>query len=105
MVFISNLFPVLFFRLMKLRFRDTFGMSLLLSSPLSLMVVAASLGAKMDFLTSELKGVLILTAVVSSIVYPSLFRHVAKKIGNNVPEKMNKIISNSLVKSRSSAVK
>jgi Kef-type K+ transport system membrane component KefB len=83
MVFMSNIFPLLFKRFMKLKAIDALGMSLLLSTPLSLMVVAGTLGLKMELITEALKDSLILTAVVSGIIFPSLFRPIAKRIMKN----------------------
>jgi Kef-type K+ transport system membrane component KefB len=80
MVFLSNIFPVLFSRFMKLKSYDALGMSLILSSPLSLMVVAGTLGTKMGLISEALKNALIITAVLSSVIYPSAFRPIAKRI-------------------------
>jgi len=79
MVFVSNAFPLLLSRFMGLGTREALGMSLILSAPLSMIVVAGTLGEKMGLLTPGMNGSLILTAIVSSIVYPSLFRVVSRK--------------------------
>lgn len=80
LVFISNLFPVLFSYLMKLKFHEALGMSLILSAPLSMMVVAGSLGVKMKLITDSMNDSLILTAVTASIIFPSLFRPIARRL-------------------------
>ncbi len=74
MVFVSNLLPLLFPGVVRLKGRDALGMSLILSAPLSMIVVAGTLGVKMGLLTPEMNGSLILTAITTSILYPSLFR-------------------------------
>lgn len=80
-VFLSNIFPLLFFyRFMLLRGIEAAGMSLMLSAPLSLIVVAGTLGLKMGFITPEMNGSLILTALISSIVFPAIFRPISRRI-------------------------
>lgn len=81
MVLVSNLYPLLLARPMKLRTLDAVGMSVLLSAPLSMIVVAGTLGQKMGLLTDELASALILTALLASILYPSLFRPIGRRIG------------------------
>lgn len=81
MVLVSNLYPLLLARPMRLRTLDAVGMSVLLSAPLSMIVVAGTLGQKMGLLTDELASALILTALLASIVYPSLFRPIGRRIG------------------------
>lgn len=80
MVLVSNLYPLLLARPMGLRWLEAFGMSVLLSAPLSMIVVAGTLGQKMGLLSAELSGALILTALLASILYPSLFRPIGRKI-------------------------
>lgn len=81
MVLVSNLYPLLLARPMRLRTLDAVGMSVLLSAPLSMIVVAGTLGQKMGLLTDELASALILTALLASILYPSLFRPIGRRIG------------------------
>lgn len=81
MVLVSNLSPLLLARPMGLRTLDAVGMSVLLSAPLSMIVVAGTLGQKMGLLTDELASALILTALLASILYPSLFRPIGRRIG------------------------
>ncbi|VAX29378.1 NA+/H+ antiporter (napA), putative, partial [hydrothermal vent metagenome] len=80
MVFVSNVFPLLLSRFMRLGSLEAVGMSLILSAPLSMIVVAGALGEKMGLLTPEMNGSLILTAIISSIIYPSLFRAVSRRM-------------------------
>ena len=78
-VFISKLFPILFSYFMRLKFIEALGMSLVLSAPLSMMVVAGTLGVRMKLITDSMNDSLILTAVASSILFPSLFRPLARR--------------------------
>ena len=80
MVFVGNLFPLFFARFLNRTVLEAFGMSLLLSAPLSLIVVAGTLGEKMNMITGEMAGSLILAAIFSGILYPFLFRIVSRKI-------------------------
>lgn len=78
MVFVSNLVLFLFARSLKLGGRESLSVTLLLSAPLSLMVVSGTLGEKMGLLSNTMAGSLILAAVVSGILYPFLFRLIKK---------------------------
>ncbi len=79
MLFTSNLYPLLFARFMKINKAEALGMSFLLSAPLSLVVVAGTLGEKMGLISAEKGGSLILAAIISGILFPFLFRLAAKK--------------------------
>jgi Kef-type K+ transport system membrane component KefB len=79
MVFISNLAPVLLSRPLKITTRESLAMALLLSAPLSLIVVAGALGRKLGLLSPETGSALILTAILSGVIYPYLFRLTFKK--------------------------
>lgn len=69
--------PALLFRpLLGLTFRQGVGMTLLLAAPLSLMVVAGTIGERMGFIGATTKHILILSALTASIVYPFLFRRI-----------------------------
>jgi Kef-type K+ transport system membrane component KefB len=105
MVLVSNLVSLVFSRLMRLKVRDAFGMALLLSSPLSLMVVAATLGTKMGLLNTETGGACIITAVFSSILYPSLFRPIGRTILIEKSGEKNPPVHQELAKKRGTAVK
>jgi Kef-type K+ transport system membrane component KefB len=76
----SKLLPLLPARIIGLRGIEAFGMALLLAAPLSLLVVAGTLGQKMGLLSPSLNGMLILTAVLASIVYPMVFRLLAPRL-------------------------
>ena len=80
MVFVSNIYPIVLSRPLGISMKDACSMSLLLSSPLSMIVVAGTLGEKMGFLSLEMNEVLILTALTAGIVYPLLFRFITKKL-------------------------
>ena len=80
MVFVSNIFPFFFARFMKLNGTESLAITLLLSAPLSLIVVSGTLGARMGLITDEMKGTLILTALISGILYPFLFRLIGRRL-------------------------
>ena len=80
MVLVSNLYPMLLARPLKLSLREAAGMSVLLSAPLSMIVVAGTLGQKMNLISSETTGALVLTGLLASILYPSLFRVLGKNL-------------------------
>ncbi|MFA5516775.1 MAG: cation:proton antiporter [Desulfuromonadales bacterium] len=80
MVLVSNLFPLLLARPLRLSLREAAAMSILLSAPLSMIVVAGTLGERMGVISSETAGALILTALLASILYPTLFRPLGRKI-------------------------
>ncbi len=79
-VFVSNVFPILFSYFMRLKILEALGMSLILSAPLSMMVVAGTLGVRMKLITDSMNNSLILTAVTASIIFPSLFRPIARQL-------------------------
>jgi Kef-type K+ transport system membrane component KefB len=83
MVLASNVFPLLFSYFMRLKNIDALGMSLILSAPLSMMVVAGTLGVRMGLITDPIRDALILTAVISSVLFPSLFRPIARRFAKN----------------------
>ncbi len=67
--------PVLIFAgRLGLDTRQAVRMALLLSAPLSMMVVAGTIGARMGIISSELMNILILAALLASLLYPFLFR-------------------------------
>jgi Kef-type K+ transport system membrane component KefB len=80
MVFVSNLVLFPFARALKMDGRESLAVTLLLSAPLSLMVVSGTLGEKMGFLSPTMSGSLILAAVISGILFPFLFRLVNKRV-------------------------
>jgi Kef-type K+ transport system membrane component KefB len=79
MVLVSNLYPLLLARPLGLSLKEAGGMAVLLSAPLSMIVVAGTLGERMGLIGPEASGALVLTALLASVVYPSLFRFLARR--------------------------
>lgn len=80
MVFASNL-PVMLFPLITKRTpAEAMGMTLLLSAPLSMMIVAGTIGIKAGLLDESYFNAIILASMISSVLYPSLFRPFARYI-------------------------
>lgn len=80
MVLVSNLYPLLLVRPLRLTFREAGSMAVLLSAPLSMIVVAGTLGKRMGLISDSLSGALVLTALFASILFPSLFRLMAPRM-------------------------
>ncbi len=64
--------------LLNMSVRDALSCSLLMSAPLTLMVVAGKLGVDMGFLTAETNGIIVLSALISAILFPFLFKILQK---------------------------
>jgi len=79
MVLVSNLYPLLLARPLGLSLKEAGGMAVLLSAPLSMIVVAGTLGERMGLIGTEASGALVLTALLASVVYPSLFRLLVRR--------------------------
>jgi Kef-type K+ transport system membrane component KefB len=79
MVLVSNLYPLLLARPLGLSLKEAGGMAVLLSAPLSMIVVAGTLGERMGLIGPEASGALVLTALLASVVYPSFFRFLARR--------------------------
>lgn len=79
-IFVNNIFPIMFMRWLKLRFIEALAMVLLLSAPLTMIVVAGSVGSEVGFISKETKGVLVVAAMFSSVFYPSLFRVISGRL-------------------------
>lgn len=79
MVLVSNLYPLLLARPLGLSLQEAGGMAVLLSAPLSMIIVAGTLGERMGLIGPEASGALVLTALLASVVYPSLFRLLARR--------------------------
>jgi Kef-type K+ transport system membrane component KefB len=73
-VLTGNLLRGLAVRIIGFSTAQSAGFSLLLSAPLSLMVVAGALGRRLNLLSPEEDGALLMTALFSGILYPYLFR-------------------------------
>jgi len=84
MILAGNGFPLVFHSFMGIGKLEALGMSLILSAPLSMLVVAAALGERMGLINNEMKGILILTAIVSGVVYPLLFRILGKRLKTDI---------------------
>ena len=82
-VFVSKIFPILFSYFMRIKILEALCISLILSAPLSMMVVAGTLGVRMNLITESMNDSLILTAVISSIIFPSLFRPIARRFAKD----------------------
>jgi monovalent cation:H+ antiporter-2, CPA2 family len=83
---ISKIIPILYLK----RWYDmktTLASGFLLTSTLSLVIAAATVGERMEIITSEVSGALILVAVITSIVTPIFFKKLFPK-HKNVHKKM-----------------
>ena len=62
----------------KMGLRDAMQGGIVLSSPLSMMIVAATLGIKSGMLRPEHFGPVVLASMISTVLYPSVFRMMVK---------------------------
>ena len=74
MAILVKLLPSFLFTLNRVPFRKSFNMGILLSSRLSLIIVAASLGLEFGFITVNYKDAIVLLAVLTCLLAPSLFK-------------------------------
>ena len=81
MVLASNTPVMLFPLFMRTRFSEACAMTLLLSSPLSMMIVAATIGEKAGLLSGAYFDSVVLSSIISTLLFPLLFRPFARKIG------------------------
>jgi Kef-type K+ transport system membrane component KefB len=79
-IFASNLPAIILKHFLGLTLKESFLMTLLLSAPLSMIVVAGTLGERMGLIDSGVKNALVLSALFASLVYPFLFRILFQKI-------------------------
>jgi Kef-type K+ transport system membrane component KefB len=79
-IFASNLPAIILKHFLGLTLKESFLMTLLLSAPLSMIVVAGTLGARMGLIDSGMKNALVLSALFASLIYPFLFRILFQKI-------------------------
>jgi Kef-type K+ transport system membrane component KefB len=79
-VFLGKASPIVLTRFLKITKTEAIGMALLLSAPLSMMVVAATIGLKTELITEPMKDLLVLTAIISSIAFPSIFRMISGRL-------------------------
>ena len=61
-----------------LTFRETVGAGLLLSTPLTLLVVIARLGLEVKVIDDRTAGAIVLLAIGTSIILPWIFRALMK---------------------------
>ena len=80
MVYAGNLPVLLTPMFMKTGIKEATAISLLLSSPLSLMIVAATLGVKSGLLDESYFGPVVIASMASSLMYPWMFRMLAGKM-------------------------
>jgi Kef-type K+ transport system membrane component KefB len=79
-IFASNL-PALFLKhFLGLTLKEGLLMTLLLSAPLSMIVVAGTLGVKMGLIDRRMENTLVLSALFASLLYPFLFRMFSRKL-------------------------
>jgi Kef-type K+ transport system membrane component KefB len=79
-IFASNLPAIILKHFLGLTLKESFFMTLLLSAPLSMIVVAGTLGARMGLIDSGMTNALVLSALFASLLYPFLFRILSRKI-------------------------
>lgn len=88
-VLLSNLPLMLASGLAGMRTREAGGAALILSSPLSMMIVAATLGLKTGLLQQEYFGPIVLASMISTVLYPSIFRVMSGSLTNHPPPERN----------------
>ncbi|WAA13078.1 monovalent cation:proton antiporter family protein [Fervidibacillus halotolerans] len=72
-LFLSKFIPILLLK-KWFDFKTVFSSSLLLTSTLSLVIAASTIGERLGIIETELSGTLILVAVISCIITPILFK-------------------------------
>lgn len=77
-LFISKMIPALFLRKWY-RMKSTLASGFLLTSTLSLVIAAATIGEKIGMISKEMSGTLILVAVISCIIAPMIFKKLLPK--------------------------
>lgn len=75
---ISKIVPILYLKKWY-DMKTTLASGFLLTSTLSLVIAAATIGERMEIITSEMSGALILVAVITSIVTPIFFKKLFPK--------------------------
>jgi len=79
-----KMLPSLFFLFRRLSLRDTIAAGTLLSTRLSLMVAVAELGVQIGLIDRQLEAAIIILAIVTTTVAPTIFRVLAPPLA--VPE-------------------
>ena len=77
-VFASKFTAIALRRMVGFSLLQAAGTALVLGAPLSLLVVASDLGKRMGLLSPESAGAVVLTAIITGILYPFLFRHLTR---------------------------
>ena len=85
-VFAGKFSTLAFGRFLGFSALQAFGASLILGAPLSLLIVASALGKRMGLLTPEAAGAIVITAILSGICYPFLFRHLTRWFPESEPK-------------------
>lgn len=83
MIFISNIFIFFFLNKFSWSFKDGLASAVILSAPLSLIVVAASLGKKLGEIDDAEFSTFILTALISSLIFPLIFKFLVQNRSEN----------------------
>ena len=78
--FVSKLLAVLVLLLRGFNLRQTVGTGLLLSAPLTLLVVVAQLGLDVQVIDKSTASAIVLLAIVTGVLFPWLFRLVLGKV-------------------------
>lgn len=86
MVFASNLPLFLFPLVIRMSVTEATAMALIVSSPLSMMIVAATLGMKAGLLDPAYYAPVVLASMASTLLYPSIFRPLGKRLGQKYRE-------------------
>ncbi len=78
---VVKLLPSVLFTLTGVTLRRSLNLGLLLSSRLSLIIVAATIGLEAGFITEAFKDAIVLLAVVTCLLGPSLFKALHRREG------------------------
>ncbi len=81
LVLISRFIAFLPLLLVNVSIKQIFLISLSLSIPLTLMVAIASLGYEANIITKVEASVILLTAILTALIYPWMFKTIIKKYG------------------------
>ena len=81
LVLISRFIAFLPLLLVNVSIKQIFLISLSLSIPLTLMVAIASLGYEANIITKVEASVILLTAILTALIYPWMFKTIVKKYG------------------------
>lgn len=79
-VFLTNTPAIILRHFLGLGLKESLLMALLLSAPLSMIVVAGTLGARMGLIDGIMKNILVLTALFASLLFTFIFRLMAGRL-------------------------